>query len=274
MLYKKIILLFALIVLINSCEKTANRVEIRRVPDWYSMYLVPDEARLAEFDSVWVIFTVENGLNVDHIEVDSLLGHLYKLYDYSKQFQLCVFDNSVDSLVVFKESTIEFLDEWYRLVSIEPIFISSIDYGEFNGFFGAEVYSESFYSYPIYGGNRALGSVGIRVNSLGNMNYLRSTLLPQLRVPEKAIITKNEAKSNLNGYSYTVFSWSGSEDRVLSINDIEKSALEVYLRRIAENGKVLRLEYHLAWRFTTFDGDFLVDSQTGEIIGFHQGWVS
>lgn len=273
---KSIIVIVLLVfgVLINSCDKVINGIEIHEVPDWYPMYLVADEDLLTGFDSVWTIFMEENEIDPYKIEVDSVLGHLSRFIDYGKQFQLCVFDDTVDSLVVFNESIVEFLNIWYRLVSIEPIHISSMDYDEFNGFFGAEVYSESFYSYPLYGGIKSLGSVGIRINSMGRMNYLRSTLIPQLQIPEEAIITKNQAKSNLSGYNYTIYSWGGFEDRILSINDIEESALEVYIRRIAENGNVIRLDYHLVWRFTAFDGDFFVDSQTSEVVDFIQGWVS
>lgn len=268
----KIILLLILLVLINSCDKVINGVKINNVPDWYPMHLVTDEFRLTKFDSAWTVFIEENKLDVDIVKVDSLVGHLYKLNDYGNQFQLCVFDDFVDKLAVFKKSAVNFCNEWHRLVSIEPIQISSMDCDEFNGFYGAEIYIKSFYLHPLYNGNIALGSVGIRVNGLGKMNYLRSTLIPQLRVPEVISITKSEAKFNLSGYHYIVYSHAGAGDRVLSTKDIDESTLEVYIHKITENGNVIRYDYHLSWRFTTFDGDFFVDSQTGEVIDFIQGW--
>lgn len=188
--------------------------------------------------------------------------------------RICSFDESADSLEVLKEAIALFLSKWYSLVSLEPVQISSINYGKNKWSFGAEVYSKSFYSHLLYRWDKSPGSFDILISNSGKVIFMRSTFIPQLSVPEDPIISEKEAKYKISGYKYTVFHWGGFEERVLSIKDIKKSALEVFIHSVAENIKVIRLGYHLAWRFNTFDGDFFVDSQTGEVIDFIQGWVS
>lgn len=268
-------------LLVNSCDLIFDAFSTPEVPDWYPMDLVKDDARMASFDSVWTTFLEENELDLQPLLgsfwVDSVLSRLDFLIDHNKQYQFCAFSGSRDSQKVFNESIARFIDKWYRLVSIEPIHIGQIENRDRSRYhLEGYVYPESYYSYPVYRTSRSsgLGSVRILVDLKGRMIVMQSSLIPQLQVPEETVISKNEAKSKLSGYNYAVVGMGGSVNRVFSTKDIEESALEVYVHRIYENRKPVRLEYYLTWRFRTFDGDFFVDSQTGEIINFFQGWVS
>jgi hypothetical protein len=190
--------------------------------------------------------------------------------------KICTFSDSTDDYPIFIAAVDSFLNEWYRLFSVESFEIDTFEYSENdNGNHGAGIYINNSYQYPLYKSKRALGQMGIRLNGSGEMSYLGSTLIPQLPVPGDIIISLAEAKNNLNGYQYTVYSWSGAEERIFSLGSIEETALEVFINLETDvYGKMIDAAYYLAWRITSFDGDFFVDSQTGEVIKFIQGWIS
>ncbi|MBL7177692.1 MAG: hypothetical protein ISS66_17865 [Desulfobacteraceae bacterium] len=273
MKYEIITILIICLIIFNSCElfDTDENLEI---PDWYPSQLVVSENRFLEYDTIATYFADTFDLNKNNFVIDSLTAHVYKIY--SPNIKICTFSDSTDHFFEFKQEVTHFFDTWYRMVSMEYFEIDTMDYTESdNGYHGADIYIKSNYILPLYDGARLLGSIGVWMNGSGIITKIRSTLLPQLRIPEENIITLKEAKNILEGYKYSVYSWSGKSEREFSITGIESTGLEVYIYKNYENnGSVSSINYRLVWRITSFDGDFFVDSQTGEIVGFIQGWRS
>ncbi len=261
-------------ILFLSCNIGSNDDELNEVPDWYPSHFTLQLFQFQEYDSVANLFSNQFNLDLEYLSIDSSYGHIYKLY--SPDIKICTFSDSTDDYPIFIAAVDSFLNEWYRMFSIEPFEIDTYEYSETdNGYHGAGIYIKYSYQYPLYRSKRALGQIGIRLNIFGEIIYLRSTLIPELPVPDNIIISLAEAKNNLNGYQYTVYSWSGAEERIFLLDSIEETALEVFINRKTDaQGIIIDAVYYLAWRITSFDGDFFVDSQTGEVIGFIQGWIS
>lgn len=262
------------LILFLSCNISNNDDELNEVPDWYPSHLVLQPYQFQEYDSVANLFSNQFNLDLEYLSIDSSYGHIYKLYPPS-EINICTFSDSTDDYSIFIETVDSFLNKWYRLLSIEPFEIDTFEYTENdNGNHRAGIYIKNSYQYPLYKSKRALGQMGIRLNGSGELTFLGSTLIPQLPVPGNIIISLAEAKNNLNGYQYTVYSWSGAEERIFSLDSIEETALEVFINRKTDAQGIIDAVYYLAWRITSFDGDFFVDSQTGEVIRFIQGWIS
>ncbi|MFQ6609042.1 MAG: hypothetical protein ACE5EE_11005, partial [Fidelibacterota bacterium] len=229
-----------------------------------------------EYNSVATLFSNKFNIDSEYLAVDSSYGHINRLYPPS-DIQICTFSDSTDDYLIFIAAVDSFLNDWYRLFSTEPFEIDTFEYTEDDhGHHGADIFIKNSYQYPLYSSKLALGSMGIRVNGSGEITYLRSTLIPQLPIPDDIIISLDKAKDILDGYQYTVYGWGGSaEERIFSLESIEETALEVFIDlEVDVYGIMIDAAYHLAWRVTSFDGDFLVDSQTGDVIKFIQGWIS
>lgn len=252
-----------------SCGLLSPDFDSANVSEWYPMQLVVDETRIEEFNSEWSRFCSEYGISSENVAIDSLRGHLRKYFSFDIPFQ-----QPNESIEKFTESVADFLTKWYRLVSVEPFIISGIDSKIWNGFYTASIHQRSTYKHPVYKKSRTLGVVGMMVDGPGRLFRWTSDLVPQLPVPDEPLISKYEALNALHGQHYTVESMGGSQERIVLINHITESALEVYIHRIYGKADVTRLDYHLVWRFTTFDGDFFIDSQTGDFINFIQSWRS
>ena len=262
-----------LITMFFSCELFEINENLE-VPDWYPSQYVSSENSLSEYYSVAADFSELYEIDENDFVIDSFTTHIYRIYNLD--VHVCTFTDSIDDFIEFNQKVTEFLQTWYRLFSIEYFEVDTMHYMEKDGgYHGASIYIKSNYSIPIYDGSRSLGLIGVMMWGTGNIFQLESTLLPQLRIPKESIITLKEAKEILDGYEYSVYSWSGESERIFSVTGIEESALEVYIDKNCDDyGKIISVDYRLVWRITVFDGDFFVDSQTGEIVGFIQGWRS
>lgn len=256
-----------------SCE-LFDINENLEVPDWYPSQFVFSENRFSEYYTVAADFSEIYEIDENDFVIDSFTTHIYRIY--SLDVPVCTFTDSTDDFIEFKQKVTEFLQTWYRLFSIEYFEVDTMRYMDKDGgYHGATIYIRSNYSIPIYDGSRSLGEIGVWMWGSGNIFQLSSTLLPQLSVPKENIITLKEAKEILDGYKYSVYSWGGESEREFSVTGIEETALEVYIDKNYDNeNNLISVDYRLVWRVTVFDGDFFVDSQTGEIVGFIQGWRS
>jgi len=272
---KYILFSFQIIIITTffSCELFEINENLE-VPDWYPSQLVLSGNHWAEYDTIATDFAKMFDIDKNDFVIDSLTSHIYRIY--SLNIPVCTFTDSTDDFIEFKQKVTQFIQTWYRLFSIEYFEIDTMLYmDKDSGYHGATIYIQSNYSMPIYDGARSLGLIGVMMWGTGNIFQLESTLLPKLRVPKESIITLKEAKEILDGYKYSVYSWSGKSEREFSVTGIEEAALEVYIDKNCDDyGKIISVDYRLVWRITVFDGDFFVDSQTGEIVGFIQGWVS
>jgi hypothetical protein len=269
------ILLFMIIsfVLLSSCSFLGPNKD-NNVPDWYPSRLEVSENNLAEFNSIATDFSETFEVDKNNFIVDSLTACIYRIY--SLNIPICTFSDSVDDFKEFNHKVTDFLQAWYRIFCLEWFEVDTMHYtGIEGGHHGADIFIQSNYSIPIYDGSRSLGSIAVWMDGTGKITKLGSSLLPQLRIPSENIISLEEAKAKLNGYKYSVYSWTGESERVFSISQIEETALEIYIdRNYSDRGITESIDYRLVWRITTFDGDFFVDSQTREIVGFIQGWIS
>ncbi|HCL00064.1 MAG TPA: hypothetical protein DHW42_08185 [Candidatus Marinimicrobia bacterium] len=272
---KYILFSLQIIILLTfiSCE-LFDINESPEIPDWYPSQLVLSENRLAEFDTIATDFAEMFELDKNDFVIDTLTSHIYRIYVLN--IPVCTFTDSTDDFIEFNQKVTQFLQTWYRLFSIEYFEIDTMHYtGIEEGHHGAEIYIKSDYSIQMYDGSRSLGFIAVWMDGSGIITQLRSTLLPQLRVPIENIITLNEAKEILDGYKYSVYSWTGESEREFTVTGMEETAHEVYIdKNYGNDGNLTSVDYRLVWRITIFDGDFFVDSQTGEIIGFIQGWRS
>lgn len=222
---------------------------------------------ISDYDSVATDFASQFTVYDYSLKVDSSLGHVCRA-DFPG-IKLCSFDISYD-FPVFSNAVDSFLFEWSRLVSLEPFVIRDWNYTRFhNGDHHSEIYIEEFYNYPLYNQDYALGHISVRVNNQGELYFLRSTLLPQLPVPEETNLTLEEVLIIINGYKYTIHTHTEQFVRYFDTADISQSAIEVYvLDKYDEIKQDIVYSYHLVWRISNDDGDFMIDSQTGDILRF------
>lgn len=239
------------------------------IPDWYPSTWTLSDSKMDEFDSVFTDFSTH--FNLDEIVfnyTDSLCSHIEHLCSRDI-IQLCSHETSSDPLNEFETNFRIFLDNWWRLISIEEFEIKEFRSSLIvtSNRIRARIIPKSTYKYPLNSPDFELGRLQVELDENGYMEVLWSNLVPQLPVPGNPIIDKAEAKDIVDGYEFKINKWPFIEDVTLSKEDIKSSELQVLIIRDAEETNI---KYLLIWSLRVEDGDIYVDAMTGEILGYHQ----
>lgn len=255
-----------LLLLLASCDLFNSLDE---VPDWYPSTWTILDNEMDKFDSVFTSFSAS--FNLDELVfnyTDSLCSHI----DYlcSRDIvQMYSPETSNDPIADFESNFRTFLDDWWRLISIEEFEIKEMN-SSLNGNtnrLSSRIIPKSTYKYPLNSPDFELGRLQITTNENGYMETIWSNLVPQLPVPDKALIGRVEVKDMLDGYEYRINKWLSIEDVILSKDDIESSELQVLIIRDNEETYI---KYLLIWSIKVEDGNIYVDAMTGEILGYQQ----
>lgn len=239
------------------------------VPDWYPSTWTIADSQIDEFDSVYTSFSENFNLNeLVFNYTDSLCSHIDYLCsrDIVQMFSP---ETSNDPVEDFDRNLKSFLDEWWRLVSIEEFKIKEINSSlhENTGRINSRIIPKSTYKYPLNSPDFELGRLQITTDENGYMETIWSNLVPQLPVPDNPNINLIEVKDIVNGYEYRINKWLSMDDVILSKSDIESSELQVLLLR--DNDETY-IKYLLIWSLRVQDGNIYVDAMTGEILGYQQ----
>lgn len=237
------------------------------IPDWYPSKLIYSHDRGVEFNALIDTFKASYGIaSITGLTFNPLLSNIEQLH--SCPIHLCDFSGSEDTLETYRNTVSEFASDWWRLLCLEEFEIdslrASLDYGRF--------YPKSHYETPVYHQISYLGYVNFHINTDGKMDYLSSSLIPQLPVPRNPLVDIDSAIIILEDYTFTINRWPNVVEYSLDANDTTSTQLEVYIPRTYDNDSQENTEvtYRLVWRISIFDGDLFVDAITGEILGFIQ----
>lgn len=259
----KILLFIASVILLTSC----NLFNIEdTIPRWYPSTRTYSNWEMIEFNSKYNRFINTFDISDERVYIDSLCAHM-KSFQIDDGIILCDFTNAVDSVEEFKSKILSFYDDWWRLFSsdkftIDSTRISIFDSGAISGSF----YIKNSYDHLFNDPRWELGSLRATVDNTGRLYYLRSSLVPQLRIPDHPLISETDAIDILEGYEYTIYAWLYNYTVTLSREDLDKSNLTVYVQESTQDDEEY-LEYRLAWRFECQYANVYVDAMTGEIIG-------
>lgn len=240
--------------------------ESNEIPKWYPSTWTYSNWEMIEFNSKYNRFINTFDLSDIKVGIDSLSAHMHYI-QIDDNFLLCDFTNTTDSVEEFRSKIFEFYHDWWRLFSYKRFVIDSsrISISD-GGSVGGTFYIKNTYDQLLKDPKRELGSLRASVDNNGRLFYLRSSLVPHLRIPDHPLISETDAIDILEGYEYTINAWLYSNTVTLSREDLDKSELTVYVQETVQDSNEC-LKYWLAWRFECREVDVYVDAMTGEIIG-------
>ena len=270
------LLIFAILfVLLFSCnlidpDNTDTDIILAdSIPEWYPSHLEVSEVRQAEYVATLNDFKTTYGIENTHFSQNNLYGQLYRVYfDVSDRIKVCDFQEDETYNESYENGIAAFIEDWKRLVSIEPF---DIDFSSIRQNYGtAEFYIKSTYDLPVYS---FLGGFSTYIDDNGYLIQMSSSIRPQLPVPENPMITANRAKNMVIGYHWHYYGIGGNRiNCIVRSSQISSVTLNVFIDSYSSDQN--EILYRLVWCVSTGDlpVDFLIDAMTGEFITYIQNF--
>jgi hypothetical protein len=261
----KLIILFSIIIVFASCNLFA---QINTTPKWYPSTRIYSNWEMTKYNSKFNRFINTYHLSNIKVGIDSICAHM-KYIQIDDNFQICDFTNTPDSVEEFRSKILYFYHDWWRLFSNERFTIDSsrifIDDG---GCLQGRFFIKNPYDPSLNILKRELGYLSASVDKNGQLFYMRSSLVPHLRVPEQPLVSENEAVDIIEGYEFTIDAplFNYNKTVTLTRENLSKPELSIYVERTRQNN-IGCLKYRLVWRFKCREALIYVDAMTGEIIG-------
>jgi hypothetical protein len=258
-----ILILFVLMISSNLFGVNSNKV-----PKWYPATWTYSSWEMMEFNATYNRFLNTYHLSDIKVGFDTLSAHM-KYMQIDDNFLLCDFTNAADSVEEFRSKILDFYHDWWRLFYHKRFVIDSSRISRNDGgSVGGRFYVKNIYGQLLNHPRRQIISLKAGVDKNGRLFYLRSSLVPQLRIPDHPLISETEAMDIIEGYEFTIDAplFYYSKTVTLTRESLSEPELSIYVQRTTQD-KVECLKYRLAWRFKCQDANVYVDAMTGEIIG-------
>lgn len=262
---KRILVLFAIVIII-SCNLFG--LNINKVPKWYPSTRTFSNWEMTNYKSKFNRFINTYHLSDIKVGVDSVSAHM-KYIQIDDNFLFCDFTNTTDSIKEFRSKILDFYHDWWRLFSNKRFVIDSsrISIND-GGSVGGTFYIKNPYNPSLNILKRELGYLRASVDKNGRLFYLRSSLVPQLRIPDNPLISESEAFNIIEGYEFTINVPIHFYNKTVTLTheNLSGPELSIYVQRTTHDN-VKCLKYKLVWRFKCREALVYVDAMTGEIIG-------
>ena len=259
---------FYLVIIIYLFSYNLFGKENKEIPKWYPSTRTYSSREMNLYKSKFDRFLKFYHLDDIKVGVDSVCAHM-KYIQIDDNFRICDFTKTSDRMEEFESVILKYYKYWWRIFYHKRFVIDSsrITINDDGSVVGA-FYIKHPYNPSLNIPERKLGYLAASVDKNGRLFYLRSSLVPYLRVPDQPLVSENEAIDIIEGYEFTIDAPLFFYHKTITLTGeiLNKPELSIYFERTSQDN-IGCIKYRLVWRFKCREALIYVDAMTGEIIG-------